>query len=139
MACFITEKCIGCTLCAKNCPVMAITGHKKEQHEVAQKRCIDCEVCGRVCPQAAVINKNGCTIAKKSKAEWQKPKIERLLCSACSMCVDGCRFDCLKISLPVTKGDLRVYAVLDDAKTCVGCGYCERLCPMNAISMEVMS
>ena len=122
MAYTITEKCIGCTICARNCPVMAITGEKKKQHVVNDKRCIDCGVCGRSCPQD----------------QWKKPMIEPAVCSACSMCVDGCRFGCLAISMPAFKGDIRVYADLVKPKACVGCGLCESLCPLSAIRMEVI-
>ncbi|MEF9918317.1 MAG: 4Fe-4S binding protein [Eubacterium sp.] len=138
MACFITEKCIGCTLCAKNCPVMAITGVKKEQHIINTKRCIDCGVCGRLCPQEAIIDHRGNMTVKVPKTKWLKPVVDQGLCSACSMCVDSCRFECLTLSMPAFKGDLRVFATLEKQKACVGCGYCEQLCPMKAISMEVI-
>ena len=47
---FITEDCIGCGLCAKNCPVSCISGEKKERHVIDQDRCIKCGNCQDVCP-----------------------------------------------------------------------------------------
>ncbi len=51
----ITEKCDGCKICAKNCPVNSITGDKKQLHVIDQETCIRCGVCRDVCKQDAVI------------------------------------------------------------------------------------
>lgn len=52
------NKCIGCGLCAKKCPVGAITGERKSAHVIDLNQCIKCGVCFTVCPVKAV-QKNG--------------------------------------------------------------------------------
>jgi NADH:ubiquinone oxidoreductase subunit F (NADH-binding)/(2Fe-2S) ferredoxin/Pyruvate/2-oxoacid:ferredoxin oxidoreductase delta subunit len=48
------EKCVGCTLCAKNCPVQCISGIRRETHLIDQSRCIKCGKCFEVCRFSAV-------------------------------------------------------------------------------------
>jgi NADH-quinone oxidoreductase subunit F len=50
----ITEKCTGCTLCAKICPTKAISGQAKSRHLVDQSLCIKCGSCARACKFDAV-------------------------------------------------------------------------------------
>jgi NADH-quinone oxidoreductase subunit F len=48
------EKCIGCTLCAQNCPGKAIPIAPYQKHEITQEKCIKCGTCRSVCPTDAV-------------------------------------------------------------------------------------
>ncbi|NLX07403.1 MAG: 4Fe-4S binding protein [Phycisphaerae bacterium] len=48
------EKCVGCTACARACPVQCIIGKPRETHIIEQARCIHCGRCFQVCRFAAV-------------------------------------------------------------------------------------
>jgi NAD-dependent dihydropyrimidine dehydrogenase PreA subunit len=50
-----TEKCRGCTACAKKCPVGAITGEVKKPHTINTDKCIKCGACHDACKFDAVV------------------------------------------------------------------------------------
>ncbi|MBQ9210747.1 MAG: NADH-quinone oxidoreductase subunit NuoF [Clostridia bacterium] len=51
----ITDKCRGCTLCARKCPANAITGTVKEKHVIDTAKCIKCGQCIANCKFGAII------------------------------------------------------------------------------------
>ncbi|MCY6483113.1 NADH-quinone oxidoreductase subunit NuoF [Clostridium aestuarii] len=53
----ITNTCIGCTKCARQCPVSCISGSVKEKHTIDQEKCIKCGQCYSACPVGAVVKK----------------------------------------------------------------------------------
>jgi NADH-quinone oxidoreductase subunit F len=50
----IGDECIGCTLCAQNCPAEAIPVRTYEKHAIEDAKCIRCDMCRQVCPAGAV-------------------------------------------------------------------------------------
>ncbi len=52
-----TEKCTGCTVCARKCPTDAILGTRKNPHHIVTEKCIGCGTCKDVCRFDAVLIK----------------------------------------------------------------------------------
>ena len=57
MSYYITDNCIGCTACARKCPVQAISGKVKELHTIDQTKCTKCGVCMATCKFNSIIKK----------------------------------------------------------------------------------
>ena len=49
--------CIGCGMCAKNCPANCIVGEKKSRHVIEQNKCLKCGQCEKTCKFGAIIKK----------------------------------------------------------------------------------
>ncbi len=51
----LEDKCVGCTLCARNCPVDAIDGEVKKPHKIDTAKCIKCGKCYTSCRFGAIV------------------------------------------------------------------------------------
>lgn len=50
--------------------------------------------------------------------------------------MENCPVDCLKIREPEYHGDIDTIAYLAEPENCIGCGTCEKVCPIAAIVMK---
>ncbi|MCA1758083.1 MAG: NADH-quinone oxidoreductase subunit NuoF [Bacteroidales bacterium] len=66
----LPEKCTGCHICFRVCPVSAISGHPKEIHEIDQELCIKCGMCLEKCPDKF----NAIEVYPGSKPAGSKPE-----------------------------------------------------------------
>lgn len=55
----VPETCTGCTVCAKNCPIGAINGERRNPHLIDQEICIRCGICIQTCNFGAILALTG--------------------------------------------------------------------------------
>lgn len=151
----ICDTCVYCGLCAKNCPVGAITVDRKNKTwEINKSACILCGACAQNCPKAAItINKDAkkpaSAMARKSFAlPISVPRskgvllVNEKMCAGCSSCVFACVLSHEGVAAPNLsriKVDNIRYEEWDNlAKPCLQCvdPQCMRYCPCNAIYVD---
>ena len=135
MSHFINSECIGCTICAKKCPVFCIDGEIKVIHDIDPGICIDCFVCASYCPVDCIHSADGSILGKVEAKKRPIAVVAEENCTGCEWCVDVCPFDCLEM-VPVTgepslanlQSQMGKIAVDVRPKDCVGCKLCEEVC-----------
>ncbi len=138
MGYLITDKCNGCTACAKACPTRAISGARKAVHVIDRETCVDCGVCGMTCPIAgAVTDASGQASVMVHRKDRPRPHaVAGARCVSCSLCVEVCSFGCLGLVIPEGAAERRPLPVLVNEKRCVACQLCVKLCPTVYLEMR---
>ena len=136
----ITDKCVGCGMCRKVCPVACIAGPPSKLHKVDRDRCIDCGACGRICPHSAVLDDLGrlCARIRRRALHWEKPLFDYGLCMSCAACIDACPAACLAVTYTEDTKDRKAYPYLVDRMACIACRFCAVECPVEAVSMKAV-
>ncbi|MGD9330124.1 MAG: 4Fe-4S binding protein [Desulfobacterales bacterium] len=137
----ITDKCVGCGMCPKICPVACISGQPRKRHEVDRDRCIDCGACGRICPHGAVLDDLGrrCERIRRRALHWAKPLIDYVLCMSCAACIDACPTACLAVTFTQDSEDRKAYPWLAHPSRCIACRFCAQECPVEAVRMKAVA
>ena len=65
----------------------------------------------------------------------EKPRFDRELCIACTMCVSICPTGVIGLEIRNSARGFRRFPALTDEKRCIGCKACEQDCPSGAIGM----
>ncbi|MBT9658815.1 4Fe-4S binding protein [Methanobrevibacter smithii] len=122
------ENCVGCGTCIEECPVQAISLNELgEPIEINSEICIKCGVCSQTCPWNAVFISE--KIPTKRTKEITEFKLNESSCIGCKTCVEICPGDFIKFN------DNNLTITLP--KMCAACGLCEKMCSVNAISLNV--
>jgi len=143
---FHQERCNGCGLCIKVCPVEAIMlGPIKEVASgemeapliiIDETKCIACPICSAICPL------NALTLEFQEKPEYIKVKgsieIDQEKCIPCLLCEKICPRNAIKADVKISKKEDLVKYKSDevwargeisiDEEKCIYCGLCELLC-----------
>jgi len=67
--CMDSEKCKGCLVCVKSCPVQAISGEKGSTPTIDRTKCVKCGTCADACPFDAITKVPGMICGKSVKLE----------------------------------------------------------------------
>jgi len=130
---FITDKCIGCTICELKCPTDTISGRKNELYRIHPEGCIDCAVCAIYCPVDAIEDQYGQIVKGMKPQDIPKAVVIDDDCTACEFCIDICPFDCISLISDPTKPENHYKVAFVEAKECVSCRLCEIVCDKDAI------
>lgn len=124
----ITDDCIGCGRCRKNCPWGAVIGDKKEKHLIEPLICQRCGTCWQLCSKRAVIDPAGEVRAGGGSGRAPRARIDGGACAGCRNCQLNCEQQAIDYRRGFPTGRCEV-----DEERCIGCGACLTYCASGCI------
>lgn len=122
----VAEKCIGCSLCSRICPVKAISGEVRQPFTVDGGACIGCGLCFTKCKKDAL--EWGDTGKADSVPQGAKAYIAEEVCIGCGLCRKTC-------PVKAINGELKEPHQVDP-EACIACGLCLSRCKTGAVSWK---
>jgi Na+-translocating ferredoxin:NAD+ oxidoreductase subunit B len=133
----ITNRCVGCGVCKRICPVDAITGKRQKRHRIDPDICITCGACGRICPHASINDPDGRRCERiRIRSHWPRPIVNDTLCIACTICVEACPTACIELAMDRGTRETLRRPYLKNERHCIACTFCQQACPVDAITMS---
>ncbi|MBO7689467.1 MAG: 4Fe-4S binding protein [Clostridia bacterium] len=127
------EKCKGCTMCAKQCPVGAISGEVKQPHEIDQDACIRCGACFDTCKFGAIYQGDEVTASGAADKPAEAAAAPAAAAAAAKPAAPAKK----AAPKPVEHAPLnRDFPLRIDPNACKGCTMCARNCPEQCITSD---
>ena len=122
------DNCRGCTACARQCPVSAISGEVKKPHEIDQDTCIRCGACFDTCKFGAIYQ------GDEVKAD-AAPAADAKAAAPAAAAAKPAAPKKKAAPKPVEHAPLnRDFPLRIDPNACKGCTMCARNCPEQCIT-----
>ncbi len=132
----VPSKCVYCTLCAKNCPVGALTVDRAAKTwTLDEDACVGCGSCAGSCPKSAILmpgDEPVAVAAPAAPAPAPAPKAEEKSAPAPAP-VEEKKAEEKSVEPPKPRDDGRP---VQDPSKCVYCTLCARNCPVGALTVD---